>query len=220
MFSFDGLHYDFQATGDFVLVRALDSDLEIQVRQAPWQANPQTTLNVGLATVIDGSDVVFDVSQPHPLVQGTAFMLAIGESKPLGGGSLSRTSISKYGILGDLYTLSTADGDRLDVQFFPNFCIDPTVYLIHSQQVIGLLGNNNGRADDDLALRDGAMPPDPLGAEHINGAFATDWLVAPADSMFSRFDRAVATPSLQQEGSSHAALAGPDAEPIDASHLP
>ena len=214
MFTFDGLHYDFQATGDFILVRALDSDLEVQVRQAPWQANPQSTLNVGLATVIDGSDVVFDVSQPHPLVNGSALMLAMGESQPLGGGSLSRTSISNYGIQGDLYTLSYATGDRLDVQLFPDLCIDPTVYLIHSQQVVGLLGNNNGRAGDDLALRDGTMPPDPLAAEHLYGAFATDWLVAPADSLFTRMEQAVATPSLPQEDSSPAALAGPAAEPL------
>jgi VCBS repeat-containing protein len=216
MFTFDGLHYDFQARGDFILVRALDSDLEIQVRQAPWHANPQATLNVGLATVIDGSDVVFDVSQPHPLVNGSALMLAMGESQPLGGGSLSRTSISNYGIQGDLYTLSYATGDRLDVQLFPDFCLDPTVYLIHSQQVVGLLGNNNGRADDDLALRDGTMPPDPLAAEHLYGAFATDWLVAPADSLFTRMEQAVATPSLPQEGSSPAALAGPAAAPLAA----
>ena len=216
MFTFDGLHYDFQATGDFVLVRALDSDLDIQVRQAPWQANPQTTLNVGLATVIDGSDVVFDVSQPHPLVNGSALMLAMGESQPLGGGSLSRTRISNYGIQGDLYTLSYATGDRLDVQLFPDFCIDPTVYLLHSQQVVGLLGNNNGRAGDDLALRDGTMPPDPLAAEHLYGEFAADWLVAPADSLFTRLEQAVATPSLPQEDSSPAALAGPAAEPLAA----
>ena len=216
MFTFDGLHYDFQATGDFVLVRALDSDLDIQVRQAPWQANPQTTLNVGLATVIDGSDVVFDVSQPHPLVNGSALMLAMGESQPLGGGSLSRTRISNYGIQGDLYTLSYATGDRLDVQLFPDFCIDPTVYLLHSQQVVGLLGNNNGRAGDDLALRDGTMPPEPLAAEHLYGEFAADWLVAPADSLFTRLEQAVATPSLPQEDSSPAALAGPAAEPLAA----
>jgi VCBS repeat-containing protein len=216
MFTFDGLHYDFQATGDFILVRALDSDLKIHVKQAPWQVNPQTTLNVGLATVIVNSDVVFDVSQPHPLVNGSALMLAMGESQPLGGGSLSRTSISNYGIQGDLYTLSYATGDRLDVQLFPNFCIDPTVYLIHSQQVVGLLGNNNGRAGDDLALRDGTMPPDPLAAEHLYGAFATDWLVAPADSLFTRMEQAVATPSLPQEDSSPAALAGPAAEPLAA----
>lgn len=214
MFTFDGLHYDFQATGDFILVRALDSDLDIQVRQAPWQANPQTTLNVGLATVINGSDVVFDVSQPHPLVNGSALMLAMGESQPLGGGSLSRTSISNYGIQGDLYTLSYATGDRLDVQLFPDFCIDPTVYLLHSQQVVGLLGNNNGRADDDLALRDGTIPPDPLAAEHLYGAFATDWLVAPADSRFTRMEQAVATSSLPQEDSGPAALAGPAAKPL------
>lgn len=52
LFTFDGLYYDFQAIGDFVLVRALDSDLEVQVRQGPWSAYPETTLNVGLATVI------------------------------------------------------------------------------------------------------------------------------------------------------------------------
>lgn len=66
VFSFDGQTYDFPATVDVLLTRALDSDLnsdlEIQVRQGPWRLHPETTLNLGLATSLAGHDVCFDVS--------------------------------------------------------------------------------------------------------------------------------------------------------------
>jgi hypothetical protein len=81
--TFDGLHYDFQATGDFILVKALDSDLEIQVRQAPWSVNPATTLNVGLATTVDGKQLEFSIDQPFPLLDGIPLALGLNESQTL-----------------------------------------------------------------------------------------------------------------------------------------
>lgn len=41
----DGLGYDFQACGDFVLVTTPGRDLEVQVRQKPWVTNPLTSVN-------------------------------------------------------------------------------------------------------------------------------------------------------------------------------
>jgi uncharacterized repeat protein (TIGR01451 family) len=182
--TFDGLHYDFQAIGDFVLVKALDSDLEIQVRQAPWSVSPTTTLNVGLATTVDGKQLEFSIDQPFPLLDGIPLTLGLNESQPLGNGSISRTSINGYGTQGELYTVNYANGDRLLLNVFADFLIDPTLHLNSSQTVIGLLGNNNGLIEDDLALRDGTLSPQANTPDYLLTEFAASWQVTPETSLF------------------------------------
>jgi RHS repeat-associated protein len=182
--TFDGLHYDFQAIGDFVLVKALDSDLEIQVRQAPWSVSPTTTLNVGLATTLDGKQLEFSIDQPFPLLDGIPLALGLNKSQPLGNGSISRTSINGYGTQGDLYTINYANGDRLLLNIFADFLIDPTLHLNSSQTVIGLLGNNNGLIEDDLALRNGTLSPQANTPDYLLTEFAASWQVTPETSLF------------------------------------
>jgi von Willebrand factor type D domain/RTX calcium-binding nonapeptide repeat (4 copies) len=185
IYTFDGLHYDFQATGDFVLVRGLDSDLEVQVRQTPWVANLETTINTGLATVVDGNRVEFYTDQRQPIINDLSVTLAIGASQALGNGSISRSSISGYGIEGDLYTITYANGAVLKNAVYHGFLMDPTLDLVGSQNVVGLLGNNNGNAGDDLALRDGTLLTNPLAPENLYGAFSSSWQVAENESLFS-----------------------------------
>ncbi len=186
-FTFDGLNYDLQLSGDFLLTRALDSELEVQVQQAPWSQHPTFTLNQGLATRVEGMVLRFDAAERSPLLNGTPTQLAVGDSLALGQGRLSRASRYNYNMLGDLYTLTYRNGDQLTVEVYPNFCIDPTVYLIGSRQVTGLLGNNNGRSDDDLALRNGVLlPADPLAPEAIERDFAASWRLSPEESLFDR----------------------------------
>jgi VCBS repeat-containing protein len=192
--TFDGLHYDFQATGDFLLVKATDTDLEIQVRQAPWSVNPATTLNVGLATTLDGTQVEFSIDQPFPLVNGIPLTIAIGETQSIGNGSISHARFSGYATEGDLYTISYANGDRLDVKLIPDFLIDPVVYLNASQTVIGLLGNNNGILEDDLALRDGTLTTNPVTPDYLLTDFAASWQIQPENLLF----RAQPLPSHSQ----------------------
>jgi uncharacterized delta-60 repeat protein len=182
--TFDGLHYDFQAQGDFTLVKATDSDLNIQVRQSAWTLDPATTLNTGLATVLDGKKLEFSIDQPLPLVDGVSLTLGVGESQALGNGSISRSSINGYGTQGDLYTITYGNGDRLLVNVFENFLIDPTVYLKSSQNVVGLLGNNNGQTEDDLALQDGTVSAQAATSEYLLSEFATSWQVANENSLF------------------------------------
>jgi ELWxxDGT repeat protein len=197
--TFDNLHYDFQATGDFILVKAQDSDLEIQVRQAPWDQNPATTLNVGLATTVDGQQLEFSIKQPFPLLNGIPISIEPGETQALGNGSISRTPTDGYGTLGDLYTITYPNGDRLFANVYPNFLIDSTVHLKGSQTVTGLLGNNNGQIEDDLALQDGTISPQPATPEYLLSEFANGWQVQPENSLFR--DRALPSNSKLVTGS-------------------
>jgi hypothetical protein len=194
IYTFDGLHYDFQATGDFVLVKSLNGDLEVQVRQTPWVANLETTINTGLATVVDGNRVEFYTDQPQPIINDLSVTLAIGTSQALGNGSISRSSISGYGIEGDLYTITYANGAVLKNAVYHGFLMDPTIDLVGSQSVVGLLGNNNGNAGDDLALRDGTLLTNPLAPENLYGEFSNSWKVTQSESLFSPIASNTLTP--------------------------
>ncbi|MEB3156241.1 MAG: VWD domain-containing protein [Cyanobacteriota bacterium] len=184
LFTYDGLNYDFQARGDFVLTRALDSELEVQVRQVPWSLHPTITLNQGVATLVDGAVLRFDVAAATPLVNGTPMKLALGETQALGQAKLSRSSGYNYDREGDVYTLTYGNGDRLNVEVYPDFCIDPTIYLLGSRQVTGLLGNNNGRPEDDLIFWDRALLSDNLSPDEFEPALAARWHVSPGESFF------------------------------------
>jgi YHYH protein/von Willebrand factor type D domain len=187
--TFDNLHYDFQAQGDFILVKAFDSELDVQVRQAAWDQNPAVTLNVGLATVVDGQQLEFSIDQPFPLINGIPTPLEIGETLSLGQGSISRSTVNGYDTVGDLYTITYPNGDQLLANVYADFLIDPTVRLKGSQNVVGLLGNNNGQIEDDLALLDGTVSPQAATPEYLLSEFATSWQVIPDSSLFR--DRAL-----------------------------
>jgi hypothetical protein len=198
LITFDGFHYDFQATGDFILLRGLDSNLEVQTRQMPWVYNPATTINTALATVVDGNRVEFYVDQPQPLLDNQALSLEVGQSQALEQGSISRTAISGYGMPGDLYTLTHANGDELKISVYRDFLIDVSIDLAGTKNVMGLLGNNNGNSEDDLTLRDGTSLTNPLAPENLYGAFSSSWQVPENESLFST----IASSGLDPSGTS------------------
>jgi hypothetical protein len=198
LITFDGFHYDFQATGDFLLLRGLDSNLEVQTRQMPWVYNPATTINTGLATLVDGNRVEFYVDQPLPLIDNRPLSLEVGQSQALGQGSISRTAISGYGMPGDLYTLTHANGDELKISVYRDFLIDVTIDLAGTKNVMGLLGNNNGSSEDDLTLRDDTSLTNPLAPENLYGAFSRSWQVSENESLFST----IASSGLDPSGTS------------------
>jgi hypothetical protein len=185
LITFDGFHYDFQATGDFILLRGLDSNLEVQTRQMPWVYNPATTINTALATVVDGNRVEFYVDQSLPLVNNLPLSLEVGQSQALGQGSISRTAISGYGVPANLYTLTQANGDELKISVYKDFLIDVNIDLAGTKNVMGLLGNNNENSEDDLLLRDGTSLTNPLAPENLYGAFSSSWQVPENESLFS-----------------------------------
>ena len=59
----DGLGYDFQAVGEFVLIESTSGDdLQVQVRTAP--VGDLVSVNVAVATLVDGQRVTINILDP------------------------------------------------------------------------------------------------------------------------------------------------------------
>src|SRR6202022_2001223 len=64
----DGAYYDFQLIGEFVAVQSHSDNLQVQVRQAPWQGSSKTiSTNVAVAMNAAGARVGVYIGKPAPL---------------------------------------------------------------------------------------------------------------------------------------------------------
>jgi hypothetical protein len=178
----DGYTYDFQAIGDFFLLRSTAGDLEIQVRQQPYHALRTAAINGALA-VGDGHNRVVWTTSAGPMVNGVAVAVSAGADVSLPGHLVLRRS-------GDDDVLFTAMGDRVTVTPSAEG-LDFSVRIAHRRRgaVRGLLGNGDGDPDNDLVTSDGRLvtlystDKDDATAP-IYAAFGNSWRV-PGQSMFT-----------------------------------
>ncbi|MEZ5099055.1 MAG: VWD domain-containing protein [Thermoleophilia bacterium] len=146
LITLDGLHYEFQAAGEFVLVRSASGDLEIQARQEPWKGSRRVTVNTQLAFRVAGTRVVVDARGGlRVLVDGKA--VAPGQSIALGGGEVSHDR---------LVGVRWPDGSSARVVPIAGaLSVLVTLAATRAGKVSGLLGDFDGDPADDLAARDG-----------------------------------------------------------------
>ncbi|MEZ4449568.1 MAG: VWD domain-containing protein [Nannocystaceae bacterium] len=188
--SFDGLLFDFQAGGEFVLTRSLDDAIEIQTRQEPNGEATSIAYNTAVATRVGGGRVGIYARLPdRVVVDGAPVVMAIGESVPVGvGGSLLRSAF-------DEYSVRYPTDEEMIVQFGANESderrhLNLTVRLSPERvgAVEGLLGDANGDTSDDLRIGGGAFLGFPVSFEalhsHEPDGFIETWRVDPADSLF------------------------------------
>src|SRR5262245_6733663 len=83
--------------------------------------------------------------------------LADGRSLPLPNG----VSVSRNG---NVYLIKGQDGEIVRAAISKDDFLDVNLFLGYAQRkwVRGLLGNANGRTDDDIATRDGRMIAQPV----------------------------------------------------------
>ena len=182
MTTFDGLHYDFQALGDFVAVRSTEPGnpwlIEIRTASAPGA----TSITTGLAAMLGNDRVTFAVGRANPVyVNGAAdTALNIGATQNLADGTLTRLSANAYRLTwsaGKSVTVAvTGQGGWLDWSVGLGPHDGPG-------SVQGLLGGNSGQATD-FQLPNGSVLPQPLSSDQILGGFADAWRVAPGASLF------------------------------------
>lgn len=149
----DGLHFDFQAAGEFVLVRS--RDLVIQARQQPWRTSRRVTINTQLAmragdrrvTVSPGAT---NDAPPVVRIDGTENALPPGSVVALGGASVAR-ELSGY------VDVTWPDGSTVVVRPVGQWGVAARIELAAARKgrVSGLLGDFDGRPGDDLADRGG-----------------------------------------------------------------
>lgn len=179
--TFDGLHYDFQSVGEFILVKSTTGDLEIQVRQQPFNNSSSVSMNTAVATKIDGQRVAFYGGEKTPLlVDGKPTDIPDNSSISVGSGGIYRKGNTYTVILnkaGEQLVVDTSESNPL---------LDVNTYLAQGRegQVVGLGGNNNGKTDDDIALRDGTVLSQPITPQVLYGKYEDSWRISQAESFF------------------------------------
>ena len=180
MYTGDGVHYDFQAAGEFMAASTPDGSLQIQSRQQPVLGGKQITFNTAVAALVDGDRVGVYADEPSFLeVNGKAVTAVdIAERLP-GGGSLERH--------GGSVTVRWADGSALIVTEDArtlNYTFAPSTAI--AAGLHGLLGNMNDDPADDLTGRDGSVlaRSDPDFGSKVYSQFGNSWRIKQAESLF------------------------------------
>jgi hypothetical protein len=179
----DGLAYDFQAEGEFILVESKDRDtpITIQTRQVPLPSSlcPTVAINQAVAARVGASRVaVYADERPGLRVDGAPIALDLGASLELADGSVTRRGFATWHI-------AWSDGSLLRVtRSGPLLNLAVSLAPDRRGRVQGLLGDGDGSRDNDITTRDGTPLSAPVPWLDLHRSFGDSFRVERADSLF------------------------------------
>ena len=178
--TFDGLFYDFQASGDFVLAQN-NSGFTVQTRQASGAPTwPNAALNKAVGTQIGATRIAICAAPNRVFVNGAAKAIADGQALSLGGG----VSIYRGG---DSYFVwrSTGESLRALIHTIPgNSWIDVAVGMPKNAVRSGLIANPGGNIAA-LAMRNGTVLAEPVSFNDLYHRYADSWRVKATESLLA-----------------------------------
>jgi hypothetical protein len=175
--TFDGLFYDFQASGDFVLAQ-VDPDFVVQARQVSGAPTwPNASVNTAVAARMGKDQIAICLGRAELNINGEVTELKDGLSVSTPGGvDVWRT--------GNVYTVIDLNGNALRAEVNPTW-INASVGLGRwPTKVVGLLAN----PDSDvklLASRDGEVLENPFPFEEFYYRYGDSWRVDPSETLLS-----------------------------------
>ena len=173
-----GTHVDFQAAGEFIVLKSPDGKLEVQARQGLTTPGTEVTFNTAIAANLDGDRIGVYAREPSFLkVNGAPISANDVEETLPHGGTLVRHGGFVVMTWTDGSTLTiTPDADWLDYSFRPGS---------DAAKLTGLLGNGDGKPGD-LVGRDGSVltPSDPAYSTKVYSQFGDSWRVSQSESLF------------------------------------
>jgi hypothetical protein len=186
--------YDFQAAGEFTLLRSADGALEIQGRQVPYPGWPVST-NTAIAARDAGHRVGVYV------VNGTFQARLDGE--PVDPGSGATFDGGRIAAVDNGYEIDFPDGTRLMAlsvgQWGINAVVIPSSAL--ASNGVGLLGLLDPGGIGLPALPDGTRLPPAVSSDQrrqvLYGQFADAWRVTDATTLFD-YDPGTSTATYSQ----------------------
>ena len=184
MVTFDGLHYDFQAIGDFTLARSTGTanPFDVQIATAAYPLDHLASVTTAVAVRLGSDSLIFALDGSVRL-NGVAdgALSAAGAEQTFGGGAVAHLASGAY-------CVDWSGGERLTIA-------NAGIYLNVAMtlgagdgpgSVCGLLGADEGPARD-FRLPDGSVLAQPLSAATLLGTFADAWSAAPHQSMLMAF---------------------------------
>jgi len=181
--SFDGLYYDFQASGDFVLME--DADIAVHTRQASGAPTwPNAAVNKAIAVKMGNVRVNFYIEPRHLLIDGRPGDVGEGKTMVLAG----NVQIARRG---DTYTVSNEGGDFVQVTlndpaaaYTKWINVSVQLGLAGRPNVRGLMGSPKGNAHE-LNSADGKTLKEPVAFNDLYKVYGDSWRVKDADTLFA-----------------------------------
>jgi hypothetical protein len=173
----DGLRYDLQSSGDFILVDSPDG-VRVEARQVPFGRG--VSVNVGAAIRVDGQVVVVALQPAISVrIDGTVVSLQDDVAVPLAGGGDVRRS-------GRAVVVSSPGGWQMTVRVYGSY-LDVAVRNPEALRgrLAGLLGNADGDPSNDLVARDGTRFAIEIDQDDLYDRFAGSWRLSPDDSLLA-----------------------------------
>jgi von Willebrand factor type D domain/Effector protein len=178
--TFDRAYYDFQAVGEFVVVRSTGgAALQVQARQAPMGASRTASINTALAFLSGTQKIEFNI------VDGVTRLRVDG--KPAApDGSLVTLRDSDTNAAGG-YDVRWPDGSEAAVDQIGTYGYRLLLKLSSDRagKVQGLLGNFDGDPENDIAPLNASPLAQPVPFDKLYPSYADSWRVTQKDSLFT-----------------------------------
>jgi hypothetical protein len=176
--TFGGTLYDFQASGDFVLLQTSDRHFIVQARQlsgAPvW---PNATTNQAVATRMGTTDVAVCPPLGNLVVNGKPIQIQNGKVLEFPSG----VDVERNG---NVYIIRNDEGNWVRAQVV-NPYINISVGLGRWPAIVrGILANANGNVNE-IEARDGSVLTAPFGFADLYHHYAESWSVPARESLLS-----------------------------------
>jgi von Willebrand factor type D domain len=176
--TFDGVYYDFQAYGNFLLAQD-GPDFVVQARQASGAPTwPNAAVNKAVATRMGATRVAIYIEPTRLDVDGVPTALADGDTilRPTG------VQISR---VGSVYSISDEHGNRVRAILNSTWInVDVGLGLAPHSAVRGLLGNPGGNGQE-LVTADNVVLKAPVLFRDLYQTYAESWRVPPKESLFT-----------------------------------
>lgn len=201
----DGLVFDIQDVGDFVLLQSTDGTVVIQSRQEALDIRPGVSVNTATVMNVAGDSLEFYLNpQPTLLVNGIDTPLPDGGlDLPQGGvvsGSITQSTIGPEETEPNDFEIDWPDGNTAArVLFKRDSHLDIGVVRLAGDLTFeGVLGNLDGDPDNDMTLRDGTVIEQPANENKVR-RFADSWRVPEPESLVSVGEAPVPAPGAAED---------------------
>jgi hypothetical protein len=182
--TFDGLHYDFQAAGEFIASKSIPGSFEIQVRQEPWFGSTDVSVNSAVAfkVIRDHFGVYVGSTGFTTRLNGSLRVLREGTTRLPSGGSISRTQTDS----GPVYSVIWPDSSQAWVSPVGSWGLVLDVAPARGLRghLTGLLGNLHGEASNELVTRAAQTIKNPPSFHDLYQVFGDSWRIRQSESLF------------------------------------
>lgn len=183
--SADGLNWDFQAAGDYVLIQSTDGDVVVQARQEMWDKNPKVSVNRAGAMKVMGDRIEWYMLPTRALyVNGKLTEMPKSRLTLPAGGWIE---MQKSGAKETMYVYWPNDNfvGRMTAHTNDTMNVEVKKIVSSPRTYEGMIGNMDGNRANDVQIRGGAN----LGSATTNENIARSgesWRVRANENLFTR----------------------------------